>query len=68
MRTHRELYLIHRLGQLITDLAIVMMVIGAYGLAHNDEPDTTPATAQTKWSCCGNTSSGAAGDSGATTR
>lgn len=45
MRTHRELYLIRRLGRLVTDLAIVLMVIGAYGLVQNDEPVAAPSAA-----------------------
>ncbi|MDQ1921690.1 hypothetical protein [Massilia pseudoviolaceinigra] len=48
MRTHRELYLIRRLGRLVTDLAIVLMIVGAYGLAHNNEPDRAPPAAQSK--------------------
>lgn len=49
MRTHRELYLIRRLGRLVTDLAIVFLIIGACGLVHNDDPTAAPpATTQSK--------------------
>ncbi|HEX8610200.1 MAG TPA: hypothetical protein VF800_02845 [Telluria sp.] len=48
MRRLREFYLIRRFGRLATDMAIVLLVIAAYSLAHNDEPDTTPATTETK--------------------
>lgn len=50
MRTPRELYLIRRFGRLATDMAIVFLIIGAYGLVHNDEPVVAarPATTQPK--------------------
>lgn len=48
MRTPGGLRIMRRLGRLATDLAIVIMVIAAYSLAHNDEPDAPPVMAQTK--------------------